>query len=356
MTSVPNFRPNWAVHPGESIADALEEQGISQKEAAERLQVSKKFVNDLIRGRASVSAETATALSRVVGSSPEFWIRLQAHYDLEVARLAEEHRLESQYKAWVGRFPIRDMIDAGWIANRPTFTGVLDELLKFFGIAGPDAWDSEYVNPLVAYRTSNRFENHEGAVSAWLRQGERLAMGIECGPWDPRGFRALLPTLLSHSLDLDFHAAWSRLVTACSELGVAVVLLPAPTGCRASGATFFRGKDRAVLLLSTRHKTDDHLWFSFFHEAGHLILHSKKRCFVEGIDKMDAGLETEADVFAANLLIPTEMAGELRNLTTKRLVREFADKIGVSAGIVVGRLQHDELIGFDRFNDLKRRY
>jgi addiction module HigA family antidote len=81
------FAPDWTVHPGASIADALDEAGLTQDEAATRLGVSAKLLSDLVEGRADITAETAFALSTVLGSTPEFWLRLQTHCEAESRRL-----------------------------------------------------------------------------------------------------------------------------------------------------------------------------------------------------------------------------------------------------------------------------
>lgn len=356
MTSTSSFRPNWVTHPGASIADALAERGISQREAAERLQMSKKFVNDLIQGRAAVSADTARGLAHVIGSTPEFWLRLQSHYDAELARLRVEKSLEEKHASWLKLFPLKEMIKWGWIEEKFSIFEKIEELISFFGIAGPDAWPTVYGNRAVAFRKSPTFDNKAGALTAWLRQGERQALKMDCNVWDSKRFRTLLPTLRAYSRHDDFRSAWAEIVEECCRVGVAVVLVRPPTGCVASGATFFMGKDRAVLMLSGRHKSDDHLWFSFFHEAAHLILHSKKLEFIEGVDGLNEFLENEADDFAAKTLIPEPFLSQMQGLTSKARVIEFAEEAGISAGIVVGRLQHDGHVKYNQFNDLKVRY
>jgi addiction module HigA family antidote len=336
--------------------DALEERGISQREAAVRLQLTPKHVNELIKGHSRVTPETARALARVIGSTPEFWMRLQTHYDLESSRLEEAKELESKHASWLKLFPLKEMIAWGWIEEKYSVADTINEVLNYFGIAEPKAWESVYGSRAIAYPSSSTFDSKTGALSAWLREGERMALELDCETWDPKGFKSLLPTLRAYSTYDDFHAAQRSLVEDCRKVGVAVVLVRPPKGCVASGATYFLGKDRAVLVLSARHMSDDHLWFSFFHEAAHLILHSKKLLFIEGVDGLDETLENEANAFAANTLIPESFASQLNTLTTKARVKAFAEELGISPGVVVGRLQHDGLLKFNQFNDLKVRY
>jgi Zn-dependent peptidase ImmA (M78 family) len=136
-----------------------------------------------------------------------------------------------------------------------------------------------------------------------------------------------------------------------------VVVVRAPGGCRASGATRFLTKDKALLLLSFRYLTDDHFWFTFFHEAGHLLLHGERGFFLEGVDMPSTIEEDEANEFAANTLVPSEFQPTLLSLRADaHKVIRFAMKIGVSPGIIVGQLQHLGKIRQNQLNSLKRRF
>jgi Zn-dependent peptidase ImmA (M78 family) len=101
-----------------------------------------------------------------------------------------------------------------------------------------------------------------------------------------------------------------------------------------------------------RYKSDDHFWFSFFHEAGHLLLHSKKETFVTGERDEDAA-ESEANSFAAGFLIPRQYESRLIDMTLAD-VPTFAEELGIAPGIVVGRLQKQGTIGWNQGNNLKR--
>jgi HTH-type transcriptional regulator/antitoxin HigA len=128
---------------------------------------------------------------------------------------------------------------------------------------------------------------------------------------------------------------------------------PAP----ASGATRWLTPDKALIQLSLRYKTNDHLWFTFFHEAHHILLHGKRQVFLDG-DDVAGDQEAEANAFAAGLLIPRDSAARLRTLDpTPAAVEAFAAEVGVAPGLVVGRLQHEGLVPFaSRLNSIKLRY
>lgn len=102
---------------------------------------------------------------------------------------------------------------------------------------------------------------------------------------------------------------------------MAVVFAPAPKGCPASGATRWLAPDRALLMLSLRYRTNDHLWLTFFHEAGHILLHGKKTQSVEGVEPLDESSERQADAFARDLLVPPAHARRLHALSMRGAAR-----------------------------------
>jgi len=113
-------------------------------------------------------------------------------------------------------------------------------------------------------------------------------------------------------------------------------------------------------MLSLRGKTDDKLWFSFFHEAGHLLKRAKRMTFLDilGEDGLDAEEERQADAFARDFLVPLSAYRrfvEMANFT-EQAIMNFAREIGVSPGVVLGRLQYERLLAWSRFNGMKVRY
>lgn len=200
------------------------------------------------------------------------------------------------------------------------------------------------------------FPVNRDAVAAWLKQGERQARGVATRPYSAATFREALKGIRSLTR-LSAAEFPSELVEQCAQSVVVVPFVPEITGSRVCGATRWLTPNRAVIQLSLRYKTDDHLWFSFFHEAGHILLHPKKAVFLEGLQPEDAQ-EDQVDRFARDALIAPE---DYRRFTaeayfSKDAVEAFADKVGISPGVVAGRLQHDGLLPYSHRNGLKRRF
>jgi HTH-type transcriptional regulator / antitoxin HigA len=350
-----SYKPDYAVLPGDSLVEILESVSMTQKELASRMGRPLKTINEIVKGKTAITAETALQLERVLGTPASFWTNLEKNYREALARKADAQRL-IQGLAWLKRFPIRAMQKAGWLsAGRGV--ELLQELLSFFGIASPDQWDALWGKARAAYRKSPAFAADAAAVAAWLRRGEQNAQGIACQPFDDGRFRQALQDarrLTSASPEV-FLPDIQRL---CAEAGVAVVFVRELPKTRVCGATRWLSPTKALIQLSLRYKSDDQLWFSFFHEAAHVLLHGKRDVFIEGDASSTDAKETEADAFAADILIPRSAFDRIRasHPFTDARMCELAVEIGIPPGIIVGRLQHDGLLRFNQLNHLKRRF
>jgi HTH-type transcriptional regulator/antitoxin HigA len=139
-----------------------------------------------------------------------------------------------------------------------------------------------------------------------------------------------------------------------------LIIVPHLQKTFAQGAAFWLNKDKAVIMLTIRGSWADIFWFSLFHEIAHIVLHSKQEVFIESDNKNYniKSREDEADNFAMDCLIPrTEYKNfELSNSFYKDDIKEFSGRIGIHAGVVVGRLHHEKQIDISWHNDLRERY
>ncbi|WP_028315370.1 HigA family addiction module antitoxin [Desulfatibacillum aliphaticivorans] len=346
------YLPDYLTSPGEVLEDYLDAYGMTQAELALRTGLSKKTINEIIKGKSPITPETALKFERPLGRPAHFWNNLERQYQEDKVRLAEKERLESHLD-WLNRFPVKDMIRLGWILESKDKLKLLEALLNFFGIASPEQWKDVWLQHQVAYRQTNRFEAHAEAISAWLRQGETQAREIDCQPFDSKKFRAALNNIrgLTRQAPEVFIPA---LVGLCASSGVAVVFVPELPKTGVFGATrWISGK--GVIQLSLYYKSNDLFWFTFFHEAGHILKHGHKDIFIE-YDGLIDEQEKEADAYARDKLIPPQQLRkflERWDYRTHAPIEKFADQIGIARGIVVGRLQHDKLMPPTHGNKLK---
>jgi HTH-type transcriptional regulator/antitoxin HigA len=349
------FKPDVVPCPGETIKEVLDERGITQKDFALRLGRTEKNVSQLVNGKAPITPETAIELERVLGVPASFWNNAEARYRDHLARSRERERFSTE-TGWAGDFPTKQMADNGWIAREATPEEQAGELLRFFGVSSSDAWRDYWGAPKrLAARMSTAYDADTAAVIAWLRQGEIEAQEVETAPFDATVFRSALREIRTATRLAP--AEWEPLLRdRCAEAGVAVVLVRELPKTRCSAATWWPGPGKAVIELCLRYRTDDHFWFSFFHEAAHVLLHERRHVYIKELPS-DEGKEAEADRWAADFLIPPAdyQRFPAAGRPTKARVLAFADELGIAPGIVVGRLQHDEVVPHSHMNGLKQK-
>lgn len=357
MSETNTYSPAYALAPGEVLLEHLEHASMSQAELSERLGLSRKHINKIVSGEAPIEPATAINLESVFGLPAHIWMGLEARFQEAKARISEISEMEAE-SAWLERIPVRAIQKLGWIPNVRGDIEQVKSLREYFGVASLNFLPEVWSKVSAAYRRTDGFDNQQWALLAWLRQGEKEALNRQCATFDPTCVKSALDDLKQYSLMPDVQFV-QPLVEHCSALGIALVFVPAPTGAGASGATRWVNKDKAIIQLSLRYKTDDHLWFTFFHEVGHLLLHGKRFQFVD-FDGGDAtsSFEMEANEFAATTLVPKEALSELvcANDFSDSAIRAFANRLRIAPGIVVGQLQKKALIRWNQLNHLKRRF
>lgn len=354
------YTPDYVSPPGETLEEVLEERGMTQAELALRMGRPKKTISEIINGKAAITPETALQLERVLGIRASFWNNRERHYQEALAYQEEQERLEKQVE-WLSQIPVKDMIKQKWIQSYQDKVKQLREVLNFFAITSPEQWQELCGGAHVDFRKSIVFQSDPGAVTAWLRRGEIEASEIKCAIYNASTFKKTLLQIRILTVEPP-EVFQPEVVRLCAEGGVAVVFVPQLPKTRTCGATRWLNPNKALIQLSLRYKTDDHLWFSFFHEAGHILLHGKRDVFLEEKDIQSFNSqdkEQEANKFAAEILIPPtdwqRFIASGRNFSKAR-IQQFAMEIGIAPGIVVGRLQYDELLPNTHCNDLKRRF
>ena len=349
------YLPDFVTPPGETLQETLEAIGMSQVELAERTGRPTKTISEIINSKTAITTETALQFEKVLGVPARFWTNLERNYQEWQAREKERQALEPDLP-WLDQFPLRAMARQGWIELFDDPIQQLIELLRFFGIASPAHWKPLYAGGNIVYRQSPAFTADPGVFSSWLRKGEIDAQRLDCASFDPARFHAALVEIrrMTTKSPVEFVPALQQL---CADAGVAVIFVHELPRLRTSGATRWMSPEKALIQLSLLYKMADQLWFTFFHEAGHILLHGKKDIFLEG-ENGKYEKEQQANRFAGDLLIPPADYRQFHARTghfSEVEVKAFAKEIGIAPGIVVGRLQHDKRLEINHLNGLKQR-
>jgi len=362
------YRSDEAIPPGATIEEWLQRVDMTQTQLARRMDLSTKHVSQLVRGAVPLTPEVALSLDRVTGVPARVWNRLEVSFREQTLREEEEQELAKEAD-WLAEFPWKELVKRGAVEDCKSPAERVRRLLAFFGVANRASyervWDSG-----TAFRKARSHPSNAHALAAWLRIGEIRAEAIRCKPYDKALFRQALTNARVLTRDLD-HKSWlPKLQAICADAGVVVLVEKEMSGCRVNGAARWLAPTKALVQLSFRYRWYDVFWFTFFHEAGHLLRHSKKVTFADDrndakeqesqsfVDDgtLDERLEREADDFARRTLIPAEYEAELQRLKTEGEITEFARRVGVAPGVVLGRLQFEERLPYSAFYQLKKRF
>lgn len=349
MTFENQFTPDVVFHPGDTLEEKLEEMGMSIKEFAVRTGKPEKTIIAVLKGNSSITPEMAIQFENVTRIPANFWINKQALYNEFVAREKQNEAVE-QAKEWATLFPYPEMARQGWVPPTRDARQKAVHLLSYFGVAQHSGWEKLYMETdlKVAAYTSLKFTHNAHAISAWLRRGELEAEQVEVPPFDAKALKGNLPAMrqLMVQQPNDF---FSQLQLLCLAAGVVLIFTPKLPKVPLSGSTRWMGQT-PLIQLTARYKRNDHFWFTFFHEIGHILLHGKKYISLENVDfaAADPVKEEEANAFAVQHTFSKEQEAEVTScfsLTVQDVI-QFAQKFDTHPAMIIGRLQHLGLIPY----------
>jgi len=337
-----------AIPPGEFLSEVLEEYGMTQKDLAERMSRPPQKINEIIKGSKAITPETALQLEQVVDVPAHIWTGMEAEYRLILAKQKEAVGVEKEVE-YLSNFPYADLRKLGLVENTRKAVEKVYALRRFFGVSSlKNLHDVGQYNP--AFRLTNNHKVSKEAIVSWLRTGSIFASKADTLPFSKAKLRSIIPDIRALTLEEDADVFTDKLKDMLASVGVALVLIPHFPKTYVTGATFWETKDKAVIMMTFRGSWGDIFWFSLFHEIGHILLHDKRAVFIEGkaMGTDHKNQEQEADEFARDCLIADTDYQYFVSKNAHNLCEEtitcFAKQTGIHAGIVCGRLQHDNLL------------
>lgn len=332
------FAVDYGVGPGELVRAELDARGLSQAQLAARTGLSTKHINQVLQGVVPLSTSTAILLERTLGVSAELLMAIEAGHRAALGRVKDRKDLAA-FKSWFESFPRHILTARDIVAPRAAIEDQIGQLLAFFGVANPGAFERLYAEEALSFRRAQHLKVNVKATALWLRLAEREASGLDAAPYSRKQFVELLADLPRLTLR-PIEEAFPELQQKCAAVGVAVVRVPDVEGARAYAATRWLGPARPVIALTGRGGFEDGFWFTFFHEAGHVVEHPERRSLVhlegEDGDDMDGG-ESDANAFAKRILLGDVDPLVLESAKTVEQVRVLARQLGVHPGIVAGQ-------------------
>ena len=350
-----SWRPNWATHPGQHLEEYLDVRGLKQAEFARIAGLTPKLVSDIINQKNPVTPETAITLERVLGLKAYMWLGLQADWDLHQAH-QKAREVACAQKDWLERFPLKELKALNILPSTQNVGVLLDEILKFFEVGKPEAYSHKLQALAVHHRQSKSYQSLPEHVHTWLMLGEREARSRDLPAFDQAKFLSVVQHIrgLTRTLPEVFEP---QMVELCRDAGVAVVFVKPIGRTCLFGSARWLDQDHAIIQMSLRMKTNDHFWWTFFHECGHIVKHRGKN-FADDKNAVGDGIEIEADTWAEFILYGSGGVKPILDNPPRSAVsiKNLANNFNLHPGIIVGMLQHHKVIAHDHCNGLKETF
>tara|TARA_R110002020_G_scaffold18619_2_gene64755 strand:+ start:1788 stop:2936 length:1149 start_codon:yes stop_codon:yes gene_type:complete len=344
-SSIGTFVPDWAIAPGEILASELKARGMSQTDLAYRTSLSIKHVNQIIKQNVPLSADVALSFERALGVSAAFWLKTEAVWQAHSSALVAKQSL-GKYASWLSNFPLTALASKGILSVRDDIATQVEDLLRFFQVTDPSAFDKVWLEPQVNYKRSQSSKLDRYATATWVRLAEREAqqLAIDAPEYSPKELRAAvrdLPAFTSMPLLAGFKAARARL----REAGVMLAFVEPLDKTGLFGISKTLDDGRHMIALTGRMKKLDSFWFALAHEVAHILLHPKRSTFIDTSTSLanddDDDQEGEANKFASELYLPVHARERLLALGAAA-VPSIAEEVGVGAAMVAGQYAHLE--------------
>lgn len=348
------------IHPGETLKEILEERDMSQKELSLRTGFSGKHISTVLNGEKNISVSFAKKLEYALNIDAEFWMNLQNQYDKELIEFDELHSISEEevsiFKSLKNIFAY--IVEKGFIADIKQKEQSILELRKFFNVSNLDSIPS--IVSAGAFRAQTSVNYDPYVLFAWLKICESLSEKIETEyvPQEEQleKLLSLCPKIKELSL-LPQEKFITELQNYFSSCGIAFVIIPAFEGAPVQGFIKTNQEGKTTIGMTFRQKRADIFWFTLFHEIGHFINGDSKQKFID-FESVENLRETKANNFAQKMLLDSSAYSQFvneNNVSLKRIIY-FAESQNVAPSIVIGRLQHDKVIGWHEYSDTIQKY
>lgn len=353
---------NLVIHPGETIADVLEQRNITQLELATRTGMSAAYVNSVISGKKDISAKFAMHLEYALSIPKSFWLNLQANYDAEMLEIGEKETITNTERDILSH--LKDIIKLlkirGAIKPRASIEETILELRKELQIS--NIANLKELVPSGAFRMASTSTVNEYVLGAWLRlcqvgsEDHNIDAEFNINNIDSLVFD-LKQIMLNHDCNLP-----SELSKTMKKYGIDFSLVRNFKGAPVHGYICRRKDDSYQMVVTIRGAYADIFWFTLFHELGHIVNGdiSKTTKFIDLIENNNINSERElnADCFARNTLLEPEDYSKFVQEKDFSItaIKKFARNQNVMPYVVIGRLQKEEHIPYTWHSNYKLRY
>ncbi len=328
-----------ACHPGEYLKDELEARGWTQKELAEMIDRPPRIINQIISGKAGITATTAHQLAAALGTSAEMWMNLQSQYELDKEQIDRDNiAARAQFRE---TFPFyTEIVKRGWIQKIADIHKRMQAMQALLGNM-----------PNFAAKTRNElYNNHPPIQQVWIAHARQMAAAITL----PTVFNANSKNTLLATLRplLDRAEKIAIVPDILHAHGIRLIYSQALKGSKIDGACFWLDNNSPVIAMTLRMDRIDNYWFVLRHELEHVFNGDGKAETIvdepETLNTETEGLpesEQLANAAAAEFCVPQRALDDYcvqhrGNLFAGDALETFAQQIQRHKGLIVGQLQH----------------
>lgn len=351
---------NYAVAPGEYLEEWIDDHGLSQQRVAEQLGSSRKQVNEIVNGRAPITSDTAMRLERVTKIPAEAWLKREALYRADLARIADETAL-ADYADEIAPSAVTYLRGIGATTATKKSPGKLVSDFLSFHRCGTweayvhlheEAWTGDYA--LAALKDSGTTLDRT-LLTTWLRAAE-LAEPFERGrryDYDPDRLRAALPELRARAATPD-SAMLRDIANMLADAGVVFMVVEPPSKLSLLGMTRWIDRRVPVIQQTGRWGKDGFVIWALFHEIGHVLNDPRGEMHVEYTTEKKRNSEAEkgANKFARDLLFGEAGVSQFHGLKFDREIAAKAREIGIAPGVAVHQMHRGRLLPYEYGNRL----
>ena len=348
------------IHPGETISDILDDRALTQKELAQRANVSEAFLSDVIHGKKDISKGLAKGLEYALDIPSSFWLNLQANYDAELLEVQEEESIQAEEKDALKHLKgiIKYLQSKKTLKEDESETQQILDLRRHLHVS--DLSGLPMLVPNGAFRMSDTSKTDPYVMGAWLcickeRQSKQeLPATFDVAKKDEliQNIKEIMCTVRG-----DPQKALRALM---ENHGIDFSIVHNFRGAPVHGYINRKDDGSYQMVLTIRGAFADIFWFSLFHELGHIVNGdlSKPGSFIDTDYSKENPHEKAADQFAKDSLIDPKAYKKFINkgLFSYAAIENFSKTQMVPQYIVIGRLQKEEHIPYSRFTNHKVKY
>ncbi len=339
-------------HPGETLLELMEQYGVSQKELSIRIETSEKHINEIIKGKKSITVSFAKKLENVFKPEASFWINRQHIYDVKLETIKTIENISKEEKEICKEFPIKELVSLGYISDtRNDVEKVL--MLRKFSCTSNLLYVLDVLNyllPDISFKkdkTNSKYNPYK--LYSWLRMCQiETEYNQNPNTFEINKLKSSLHTLKKLSRLNNFEDINVKVTSLLFDCGINFKIVRNFEGLSVQG--YIKTINNNVSLCTTiKWHSEDVFWFTLFHEIGHLIHKRNGRAFVDMEEDEDA-----ANAFARDFLIKPSSYKKLLGNITKENILKCSNENDVCPAIVVGRLRKEKIIEPNQYCELIR--